>query len=77
MGNIESYFIMQFIEDIYFNNKIYNKNNNKNNKKNNNDMIYYCNICNKNLINDIIYRSNDLSFCSEQHRNINIKNTIL
>jgi len=76
MGNIESLIFMQYIyiyeQYIIEFKKYYSKNdNNKNDKNDNkNNYINYCHICNKNLSNQCIYRGNDLSFCSEQHRNI-------
>tara|TARA_B100001093_G_scaffold504011_1_gene559196 strand:- start:557 stop:817 length:261 start_codon:yes stop_codon:yes gene_type:complete len=71
MGNIESLLFMEIMNTYDIEDKC---NLNKINKKiynNINNNIYKCHICNKKLNNLTIYRRNDLSFCSEQHRNIN------
>ena len=70
MGNIESLLFMEIMNTYEIEDKF---NLNKINKKiyNNNNNIHICHICNKKLNNQNIYRGNDLSFCSIQHRNIN------
>ena len=75
MGNIESMFLIQYIIEYD-----YNINNNKILDKityidnyNKLDNINQCHICNKNLSNRTIYRCNDLSFCSIEHRNLYYK----
>jgi hypothetical protein len=70
MGNIESFLFMNIINEY----EIILKNNESNlikTKKQNN--IINCHICNKNLSNKTIYRGNDLSFCSIEHRNLYYK----
>ena len=75
MGNIESMFFIQYITEYDINindNKILEKKYIKNHNKL--DNINQCHICNKNLSNKIIYRGNDLSFCSIQHRDYSLIN---
>ena len=80
MGNIECLLFMEIMNTYDTDNEYNQYNLNKINKKlynnNINNNIYKCHICNKKLNNLTIYRKNDLSFCSKQHRNINIKTII-
>ena len=69
MGNIESLIFMQYIceyDENYYNKYEKTYSIKKQHKYKNN--IHNCHICNKNLSNKTIYRSNDLSFCSIKHR---------